>query len=374
MAPADSITATDTATQGTRDYRLGGPVVNVAAGNQLVATFVDDAPVLGDPNAEVTETTLRLAWPGSIADPIDPAAAPVTANPWLAQMERMTCATLMRQVAGEAKPRLLPDLAASPPRISADRRTYRFTVQPGRGFAPPSEETVSARDVASSIERALSPRLGPRPPAGELLDGVIGVRAYRDGHASRIAGIRAVGQELTIHLARPLPDLLWKLSTPYFCVVPQGTPIVANGLLFPPPSAGPYVLTAHETGGITILEPNPNYRGAEPQRFDRVVYDEGLRATDALSSLSAGHLDHISYDRPLPQGAPSGVTYERRPLMQVHYLAFNTRSAALSDAAQRRAVSGLLDLAPLAESMEESPRPSFCQPHFAPLRRQPSRP
>jgi ABC-type transport system substrate-binding protein len=55
------------------------------------------------------------------------------------------------------------------PALSGDRRTYTFTVRKGFRFAPPSNAAVDAQTFRYSIERALSPQLGPLAP-GMLVD------------------------------------------------------------------------------------------------------------------------------------------------------------------------------------------------------------
>ena len=53
--------------------------------------------------------------------------------------------------------RLEPEVAAAMPTVSADGRTYTFTIKPGYTFSPPSDEPVTAETFRATIERTLSP-------------------------------------------------------------------------------------------------------------------------------------------------------------------------------------------------------------------------
>jgi len=47
----------------------------------------------------------------------------------------------------------VPDLASGPPKVSADRRTYTFTLRPGVRYAPPVNREVTAQDFITAIQR-----------------------------------------------------------------------------------------------------------------------------------------------------------------------------------------------------------------------------
>ena len=47
----------------------------------------------------------------------------------------------------------VPDIASGPAQLSADRRTYTFTLRPGVRYAPPVDREVTAQDFITAIER-----------------------------------------------------------------------------------------------------------------------------------------------------------------------------------------------------------------------------
>src|ERR1700710_2807019 len=95
-------------------------------------------------------------------------------------VEDATCSLLMSRRGGGTSA-VRPDLATGLPRISADRRSYSFTVRRGMRFAPPSNAPVTAEDVRPSIERALSSQLGSHAPGIRYLAAIVGARELNRG-------------------------------------------------------------------------------------------------------------------------------------------------------------------------------------------------
>ena len=160
-------------------------------------------------------------------DSLDPAVA-YTGQSW--QLLYATCANLLNypDVSGAAGGRLIPEVARSLPAVSADGRTYRFTVRSGFRFSPPSNQTVTAQTFKDTIERALNPRINA-PLAHEFTD-IVGARAYMAGTEPHISGIVADGDILTIHLLAPQANFLSLIAQPVFCAVPSNTPIHPGGV------------------------------------------------------------------------------------------------------------------------------------------------
>src|SRR5207247_412668 len=136
---------------------------------------------------------------------------------------------------------LEPEVARSLPTLSADEKTYTFTIRPGFRFSPPSNARVTAASFRYSIERALSPAMSS-PAIGTMTD-LVGFQAYESGRADHIAGVTANGDKLTVTLVRPAGDLPARMALPSFCAVPVGTPIAAKGLP-KVPTAGPYYVAS----------------------------------------------------------------------------------------------------------------------------------
>ena len=175
-------------------------------------------------------------------------AGPATnAGPVFQQLTYATCPYLLNypDAAGAAGRVLRPEVAAAPPRVSPDGRTWTFRIRPGFRFSPPSGQAVTAETFKATIERALSPKLtvlGGRPNQdAQLIPTIVGATAFAAGRAAHITGITASGDTLTIRVTRPTGELPARLRTSYFCPVPIGTPAVpGGGKPTPIPMAGPY--------------------------------------------------------------------------------------------------------------------------------------
>ena len=75
-------------------------------------------------------------------------------------------------VEGAAGSRMRPEAAAGFPRVSADGKTYTFTVK--RGFKFSDGSNVTAANFRAAIARALNPRM--QSPASSFLDDVASYR------------------------------------------------------------------------------------------------------------------------------------------------------------------------------------------------------
>jgi ABC-type oligopeptide transport system substrate-binding subunit len=287
-------------------------------------------------------------------------------------VEQATCAGLLRYVGSAADAALEPEVAAAMPRVSSDGLTYTFEVRPGFRFSEPSGEEVTAETFRYSIERALSPRLeeGGFAPAPLFVDDIEGEQAFRDGEAEHISGLTADGNELSITLAAPSPDFLWRLTLPFFCPVPLDTPLARGaakqrlstdaGFVEQVPSAGPYYVADHINGEYIILRRNPNYAGERAATYDTIALREGVNAGVAIQRVQSGEWDGIVhlYDHafnprgelasrwgPDSEAAVGGdQRYHGVPDGGIWYVMFNARQGSpFSDVRLRRAVSLALD-------------------------------
>jgi peptide/nickel transport system substrate-binding protein len=205
---------------------VGGSPDRVVAAAGRVWVTVQAGPA---PAAAVAGETLHVVQQKDF-NSTDPALL-VSYGPQAAQFEYATCAKLLNYPDGAAPQggRLVPEVAAALPTVSADGRTYTFAVRPGYRFSPPSGQPVTAYAFRRAIERVLSPRMEPDPRgvAQEMSD-VVGYGAYRAGKTRHLAGVTATTRTLTIRLVRPNASLEARIAMPWFCAVPPDTPIRAK--------------------------------------------------------------------------------------------------------------------------------------------------
>jgi DNA-binding SARP family transcriptional activator len=285
-----TVTGIDGATGARTTYSFGHPVQSVAAqGSKLVVLLLDGA-TFEDRITALKGKVAKLIVPTYVFDPAEPALA---WNPWAVLAERATCAGLVQRVPGSG--RIEPDLAVALPRVSSDGMTYTFMVRRGRRFAPPSGAVVSADDVRASIERAMSPKLGPAYPGAPqpgvlFLDDLVGVKAFQHG-APHVRGVVVDGNRISFTLTKPSKTFLQRLALPFYCTVPADTPVVHSGLTHPAPSAGPYYFGEALNQEYDILRRNPNYTGPHPARLDAIALREGISAEHAIARIESGDWD-----------------------------------------------------------------------------------
>jgi DNA-binding SARP family transcriptional activator/streptogramin lyase len=344
-ADAGTLTSIDAASGETRTYRFGHPLGTEAALGRYVIVAILNGVTVEDQLAKLHGSLAKLVVPIFQFDPPDP---PLTTNPFILQLERATCGQLLRF--SPATGALEPDLAAAMPTVSTDRRTYTFTVRHRVRFAPPSGAPVTAQAVKYSIERALSPKLGtPRPAATYLQD---------------LERVRVRNDRISFTLRAPSPDFLERLSLPYYCTVPYGTPIVNGGLQpIAPPSTGPYYMASRDNGAWTVLKRNPYYRGSHPATLDAIVIREGLDAEKAVGEVERGGWQGLALtDRVVLAGsavarrfahAGGSLTYRVLPMLHLDYLALNAGRGPLRDVVLRRRVAAALDRRALAANEDD---------------------
>jgi DNA-binding SARP family transcriptional activator/ABC-type oligopeptide transport system substrate-binding subunit len=379
----------------TRTYRFDHPVGPVSAGDGVLLVSLSTGRTVADRLDSLHGRVAKVfSHPGELGGD-EPA---LNVDPGAYQIEFATCAKLLNY---PDKPppeglRLAPEIAAAMPTISPDRRTYSFIVRPGYRFSPPSNQPVTAETFRHSIERALSPRLARNPigqiPPGPLVIGDIeGERAFRDGAATHISGLRARGGRLSITLVRPSPDFLERLSLPFFCPVPDRTPLVAGAaratkpgpggqILFTGPySAGPYYIADYDSdAGYVVLKRNPNYHGPRPHSLDAIAIREGVdaaaaidlvehRGWDGITGLSDQLLDPgRAVDQRWGAGSPAVLSGDRRyfttPGARTRFIAFNTSRGVFADPQVRRAAALALDRSALAATWSELPTDQLLSP------------
>ena len=363
---------TDTA----RRYHIGHLLTGIGVQGSTVVVSVH--PTGSDLLAHLSGPVLEVRnsrW----FDDTDPAtaAAPGTPNqPWEQQLQYATCEPLLGYPDAPAPAgwRLVPEAAVAWPAVSPDGRTFTFTIRPGLRFSPPSHQPVTAATFKYTIERALSPALGPDAPAVPVASDIAGVPAYRAGSSDHIRGIRAAGDTLTITLVHPAADFPERIALSYFCPVPIGTPAVPNGLDDPIPSAGPYYLTGNLGGVVAVLRRNPSYHGSRPRRLAAIVYREQQRGNDAVAEIEAGNADYVAdRDAALASGTAVAREFSQRaagqprryfatPLLATDELAFDTGHGLFADPRMRQAVNYALDRPALAAALGDLAAANYLPP------------
>jgi len=344
---------------------VGNSPVGVEASNGKLWVTVQNSVPVGPREHASTRGGVARVNIESAFDSTDPALAYYWTS-W--QIEYATCAKLLNYPdrPAPAGSQLVPEVAESLPAVSEHGRRYSFTIRNGYRFSPPSNEQVTARTFKYSIERSLSPEL-VHSPAAQFVADIVGVGAYRTRRAQHISGVVARGNKLAIELTHRAPDFPARLTMPFFCAVPIGTPVDPNGQQAIP-SAGPYYVASAFPEQRIVLKPNPNYRGPRPHRLDGIVYTLGVAKARSVAQIEAGRADYVADGVPAAAAARLATRYgahtaaakaDRQryftePLLGVAYLALNTSRPLFADVRMRKAVNYAIDRPALLRQQDPS--------------------
>ena len=251
----------------------------------------------------------------------------------------------------------VPDIASGH-QLSADQRTYTFTLRPGVRYAPPVNREVTARDFITAIERLYD----KKSPSGAQVyaDLIAGTSRFGAGKATRISGLTAPdARTLTITLDQPAGDFLSILTLAYFAPVPKkyaaNYQVGANysGHVV---GTGPYKLATYIPGETVVLDRNPNWDPTtDPLRkawADRIQVKFDVSISSIQRAIEGGEAD-LSLDGHVPQARVAALQAdpERSRRLSVHttgtqlFLVLGThrRAGAIADVRVRQAVNYAID-------------------------------
>jgi peptide/nickel transport system substrate-binding protein len=240
--------------------------------------------------------TLNL-WSAQDADSWDPVRG-YYAFVW--DLNRLYTRTL---VAYDSKPgngglKLVPDLAASAPDISADGLTYTFKLRDGLKFDDGSP--ITSKDIKYGVERVFAQDVlsgGPVYLPGLLDQGQNYPGPYKDTDPDKL-GLKSVttpdDKTIVFKLAAPYADFQYLLAMPGAGPVPKARDNGDKyGLL--PASSGPYMFKSYDPDKKVVWVRNPNWnKDSDPIRKalpNQIELNITSNADDMDSRLLAGTAD-----------------------------------------------------------------------------------
>jgi peptide/nickel transport system substrate-binding protein len=278
-------------------------------------------------------------------DALDPAIA-YTSNSWEPLWLVYTPPLTYRHAEGTEGAELIPGAAEALPEISADGKTYTFTIREGLKYSDRSP--VRASDFEHAIKRVLSMESG----GSYLFEGIDGATEYVEAGDPKgdIAGIETDDRtgEVTVRLTAPDGTFSNVLATTFAGLVPSSTPF-ENQTKSPPPGVGPYE--------ITESVPNRQFTMKQVRGFDipdvpkgnvetivtKIVKSSSRQAQDVM----AGKLDYMQVAPPtdlVPEiKASHGDRYKQWPTLSVSYFFLNQDLPPFDDQKVREAVNVAID-------------------------------
>src|SRR6266540_914985 len=149
--------------------------------------------------------------------------------------------------------------------------------------------------------------------------------------AQAISGVRALGRyTLQIRTTRPLLDLVYRLTTPFFCPIAVNTPLAE---INDPLGSGPYYVADRVPNRQVVLKRNPFYRWSRPANVDQIVMTMAAGQAACRAAVDQNELDYCA-GAGIPQAdfpeivAKYGINRKGgrfffNPTLGVIYFAFN---------------------------------------------------
>jgi len=253
----------------------------------LIATVVAGAAHSRPTTRVASATSAHFAMPSGSIDHLDPGLW-YFASTW--KLSLATCTPLLTypDAAGSAGKVVIGGIAALP-KVSNGGRTYTFEIKPGLKF--PNGKPINAAVEKATFDRLFAKKLAS--PAVGFFNVITGSQAVADGTAKSVSGIRAKGNTLTIHLTSPVGSFEKRMTVPWTCPIPIGSPAggTENGSLL---VSGPYVVSKYVPDRSLVLTRNPAYNAkqlGDRGDFDTINIDIGVDASQAELQIKAGQLD-----------------------------------------------------------------------------------
>ncbi|HEX6763623.1 MAG TPA: ABC transporter substrate-binding protein [Gaiellaceae bacterium] len=318
-------------------YRAPLSVIGVAALAAIVAVTAS-----GGTQSNSASKTLNVSAAATDVDYTDPALAYGVLS-W--QVEYETCSKLLDYADGSSE--LTPSAAAGLPVVSNDGKTYTFTIKSGIKFNDGA--AVSANSFAAAFNRDANPSMNS--PVNAFMSNVVGYDNVVNKKATKVSGVTAKGNKLTIKLTAADGGLLDKLAMPFFCAIePSKTPINPQGVNTLPGS-GPYYIASRTVNKQIVLKRNPYYKGNRLHRSDTIVMTMNTDSQQTYLQVSNGTYAADATGLTNPSAAADllkkyGVNKSRffvHPTPETDYIALNTQGSAFKSAAVRKAVNYAID-------------------------------
>lgn len=241
--------------------------------------------------------TLTMSSAGEAPRSLDPAVA---YDSFVWQINTITNDTLVtyKKVGGPDGATLVPDLASALPQVSADGLSYRLPLRDGIQYS--TGEPVRPEDFRHGLERSIS----LSQDAAGLFGTLEGAKACSGNPECDLSDSIVVDDEaVTFHLARPDPDMPFKLALQFATPVPTAIP-VEDQERNPVPATGPYMIKEASADGIELVR-NPEFRewsgAAQPDGFvDAISWRFEQTLASAFNRLSEDSLDLMT-EEPRPE-------------------------------------------------------------------------
>lgn len=254
--------------------------------------------------------------------------------------------TLVRYGKGTSK--IVPGLASYT--VSPDGLTYTFTLRAGALFS--NGDPITSSDVKWSLDRVASPSTGAQGPSPyrSLLEDIAGFSKLANGHATGLSGITVTSPlKLEIKLQKPQAYFLKELALPAASIVdPKVVKAEGSAFALHPVGSGPYEVASWTPGEQLVLQPNPQYNGADVPYLQKIVFNVNVPVQKQYGDFNAGKVDILSDLSPgllqtVSQRSSLSPYLHAAPANAIWYLALNTQKPPFNNLDVRTAANEAMD-------------------------------
>lgn len=310
------------------------------------------APASGGGSTATGKTfaNFRIAYDTGI-DFLDPALS-YTVQGWSIMWNVYLPLLGYKHVNGPDGATLVPYLAKAMPKVSADGKTYTFTLRSGLKYSDGT--AVKASDFKSSIERLF---LVDSPGVG-FFSGIVGADTFAQTKKGGLSGITTDDAKgtITINLTAPQGDFENILATTFAAIVPSSAPAKDQSTT-PLPATGPYMIQSYKANKQVIVVRNPNFDASmfdgnipsgNPDKMTiDIIGDPGVALTRTLNGQ-----DDYDFQQPPPDRL-ADLQKNHADQLEVYtpantfYFFMNNRTPPFDNVKVRQAVNYAIDRAAL---------------------------
>ncbi len=240
---------------------------------------------------------------------------------------------------------VIPDQATW--NISADQKTYTFTIKPGITFSDGTP--VTAQSYVYTWTRALLPEINS-PIASFFEAPIVGADAVSNGKSKTLSGVKAINDHtLQVTLNKPTPYFLEDLTTSIFFALNQKLigqygqknwiqHVEGTGV-----GTGPFIVKTWNHNVQMVLVPNPHYYGNKT-KLTEVDMSFIKENSTAFKAYRAGQYAFVWNLIPEDQlQAESMPGFMRKSLLQTDLIFFDSSRPPFNNVAVRQAFAYALD-------------------------------
>jgi peptide/nickel transport system substrate-binding protein len=256
---------------------------------------------------------------------------------------------------GQETTKIVPGLAESLPKISADGKTYTLTLRKGMKYSDGSP--IMASDFPYAIQRLFKLDSGGAP----FYENIVGATDYADGKANTISGIQADDKtgQITIQLEKPSGTFNNELGLMFAAPVPKSTPVDKDQTNTPPPSSGPFMITKSDPPNSYTLERNPQFKTVQAAgasdvpdvHVDSITVTQNKNQSAQAQAIEQNQSDFMVDPPPadlLPQiQSQFSDRFRFQDSINTYYFWMNTTKPPFNDVRVRQAINYAIDPAAL---------------------------